>query len=388
MMKKNIIHSMILVLFSTSFLIGFYLVGIYILDSKIRDLSFEGQVEANALLHSTEHAIMKEKVRLRETEIAEVFKRHELSEPIIIAFAGDFLVEGSIERAMNTYGIDYPLAAARDEIIAADYAVVNLETAITKAGTIYPKEYNYRTGPKSLQVIKNAGFDMVSLANNHTMDFGVDGLLDTFQYLNEAGIAYIGAGQNSEEAYTQKIVEMKGRKIGFLGFSRVLPSINWYAGPSRPGIASGYQLERMVEVVESSKKEVDFLFVYMHWGVIGNLYPEKYQINDSKAMIDAGADAIVGTHPHVIQGLDYYKGKPIAYSIGNFLFLVNEKTAESAVLTFVIEGDEISMKFVPYHITPGKVNALNSEAQENRLRSLEKRSFNVRREGKYFYPGQ
>ncbi|OIJ10364.1 hypothetical protein BKP35_14420 [Anaerobacillus arseniciselenatis] len=295
-------------------------------------------------------------------------------------------MEGSIEHAMNSFGINYPFLQVEEELQHVDYAIVNLETAVTNRGIPYRKQFNFRTGPQSLVALKEAGFHMVSLANNHTMDYGEKGLVDTIDYLNDVGLAYIGAGRNSEEAYRAHIVEIKGQQIAFLGFSRVLPTVSWYAGPEKPGIASGYQLDRMVRIVEETKKEVDYVFVFMHWGIERQQTPEPYQIYDARAMIDAGADGIVGAHPHVIQGLDYYKGKPIAYSLGNFLFpdYVSGLTAESCILTFIIREDEIKMKYIPYEITGNQVAEVSQEVKEARLASLENLSFNVVREGDLF----
>ncbi|MCD8502722.1 MAG: CapA family protein [Bacillaceae bacterium] len=305
---------------------------------------------------------------------------------ITIAFAGDVMMEASIDRAMQKHGFDYPFSQVREDIEKADYAIVNLETAVTNQTKSYDKQFNFKTGPESLVALKEAGFDMVSLANNHTMDYREEGLVDTINYLNEVGLAHVGAGRNKDEAFASHTIELKGKKISFLGFSRVLPSLNWYATDTKPGIASGYQLDQMIRTIEKEKKEVDYLFVYIHWGIERNQYPEHYQFEYARAMIDAGADGIIGAHPHVFQGLDYYNGKPIAYSLGNFLFPdhVRGLTAESGLLTLQIKEDEITMQLTPYHIANDQVSTLSEEAQEERLQQLEKLSFNVKREGDVF----
>jgi poly-gamma-glutamate capsule biosynthesis protein CapA/YwtB (metallophosphatase superfamily) len=296
------------------------------------------------------------------------------------------MMDGSIEKAMNRYGNNYPFLHVQKELESVDYAIVNLETAVTKRGTPYNKQFNFKTGPESLKALKDAGFHMVSLANNHTMDYGEQGLVDTMDYLRDIGLAYVGAGRNSDEAYAEQIISIKGKQIGILGFSRVLPTASWYATPTKPGIASGYQIDRTVRIIERVREEVDYVFVFMHWGVERKQTPEQYQIKDARAMIDAGADGIIGAHPHVIQGLDYYKGKPIAYSLGNFLFpdYVSGLTAQSSLLTLIIQGDEIQMKYTPYVISSNQVLQLEEVVQEQRLKDLEKLSFNVVRQGNYF----
>ncbi|MFN7251653.1 MAG: CapA family protein [Anaerobacillus sp.] len=382
-MIKHTIFSMILVICSTLFLVSFYAAGLYLLDMQARNNSPE-VVETNATRYSKEHSALSKRSRSLDSDTSVFFR---LKEPITMAFAGDVMMEGSIEKAMKNFDINYPFLQIQKELEKADYAVVNLETAVTKKDIPYDKQFNFRTGPESLVALKQAGFNMVSLANNHTMDYGEKGLLDTIDYLDEVGLAYVGAGRNSDEAYAEQIIEIKGKKIAILGFSRVLPSETWYATPTKPGIASGYQVDRMVQIIEETRKSVDYLFVFMHWGLERQQTPEPYQLNDARAMIDAGADGVIGAHPHVIQGLDYYKGKPIAYSLGNFLFpdYVSGITAESCLLTLIIQEDEIVMNYTPLEITGNQVALISPTKFEERLNTLEKLSFDVKRDGTLFY---
>lgn len=380
MMNKSVVSSIIIVSVSTLFIIAFFSGGIVVLDNLARSQ----KVAAHYSLTFSHHSLKQEFDRFIDVENINLFNEQE---EIKIAFAGDVMMEGSIERAMNKHGFDYPFLQVRDELQQVDYAIVNLETAVTKRGVPQQKQFNFRTGKNSIVALKDAGFQMVSLANNHAMDFGEIGLLDTIDYLNKVGLAHIGAGRNSEEAYAAEVIEIKGKQIAILGFSRVLPTVEWYATPYKPGIASGYQLDRMVRIIKEVKNEVDYVFVFMHWGVERKQMPEPYQFHYAKAMIDAGADGIIGAHPHVIQGLDYYKGKPIAYSLGNFLFpdYVNGLTAESAVLTLIIRQDEIVMKFSPYKITGNQVAVVSETVKKERLEALEKLSFNVIRDGDLFF---
>ncbi|QOY34018.1 CapA family protein [Anaerobacillus isosaccharinicus] len=386
-MKKNMLVSMVLVFCSTLFLLTFLAGGLYVFDMLARKSSVEATSISTQRI-SENHTTFKEISRLKEENITVFFqlKEQPIEEPITIAFAGDVMMDGSIERVMNKHGYNYPFLQVKKELEKVDYAIVNLETAVTKRGTPYSKQYNFRTGPQSLKALKDAGFQMVSLANNHTMDFGEEGLVDTIDYLNEIGLAHVGAGRNSEEAYAEEIIEIKGKKIAILGFSRVLPTGTWYATPSKPGIASGYQVDRMLKIIERVREEVDYLFVFMHWGIERQQIPEPYQFKDARAMIDAGADGIIGAHPHVIQGLDFYKGKPIAYSLGNFLFpdYVSGLTAESCVLTLIIDGNDIKMQYTPYQITGNQVAALDHETIEKRLIALKSLSYNVKRDGSLF----
>jgi poly-gamma-glutamate capsule biosynthesis protein CapA/YwtB (metallophosphatase superfamily) len=382
-MKKKSLFSILLFICSILILVSFYAGGLFLLDRQARINSPE-VVETNVTRFSKEHSALNKVIRSLNSDIPVFFH---MKEPIAIAFAGDVMMEGSIEKAMKSFGINYPFLQVQKELEEVDFAIVNLETAVTKKGRPYDKQFNFRTGPDSLVALKQAGFNMVSLANNHTMDYGEEGLLDTIDYLDEIGLAYVGAGRNEDEAYAEQIIEKKGKKIAILGFSRVLPSGTWYATQTKPGIASGYQVDRMVQIIEATKKNVDYLFVFMHWGVERQQIPEPYQFSDARAMIDAGADGVIGAHPHVIQGLDYYKGKPIAYSLGNFLFpdYVSGITAESCLLTLIIQGDEIVMNYTPLEITGNQVALVSPTKFEERLKKLEQLSFNVKREGTLFY---
>ena len=370
-MKKK---PLLFIFLSFSVLILFFFAGIFIFEQQAKS-------DTHDELFVCDHTLLESTLLLKKEEVNATFL-----EPLTIAFVGDVMMEASIERAMQKNGYDYPLLQVKEEVERADYAVVNLETAVTNQTRAYDKLYNFKTGPQSLVALKEAGFDMVTLANNHTMDYREEGLLDTINYLNEVGLPYVGAGKNVEEAYSSHVVQLNGKKIGFVGFSHVLPSLNWYATDKKPGIASGYQLDKMMRTVEIEKKDVDYLFVSIHWGVERNQYPEKYQHQYARAMIDAGADGIIGGHPHVFQGLDFYKGKPIAYSLGNFLFSdhVRGLTAESGLLTLHISDDEIKMQLTPYHIANDQVSTLSVDAQEERLQQMEKLSFNVVRAGDMF----
>ncbi|WP_078555377.1 CapA family protein [Bacillus alkalicellulosilyticus] len=272
--------------------------------------------------------------------------------PITIVFAGDLMMSGSVADTVERFGVNYPFEHVEEEIKKADYAVVNLETAVTHREETYGKQFNFKMPPSYLDGVRNAGFDMVSLANNHTMDYREAGLVDTMNYLDEYGLAYIGAGLNKEEAYSAKYVTIKGRSIAFLGFSRVLPTETWYAREDKPGIASGYQLERMLDIIAKEKEIADYVLVYIHWGIERSTYPEPYQIYYGEAMIDAGADAVIGAHPHVLQPIETYNGKPIAYSLGNFLFpnYVTGPTAETGLFTLELDEDKINYQWSSYQI--------------------------------------
>lgn len=299
--------------------------------------------------------------------------------PIRITFAGDLMMDWSVKTTINKKGVDYPFQQVKKEVSKSDFAVVNLETAVTTKTNKYPKEYNFKSNPSALQGVKNAGFDMVSLANNHSMDFRQEGFIDTMNALKKYQLPYIGAGFNSKEAYTAKTYTIKGKKVTFLGFSKVLPDKNWVAQSNRAGIADGYNLSLITSTIKKSKVNSDYLFVYMHWGVERSKRPEAFQRTWAKKMIDAGADAVIGSHSHVLQGFEYYKGKPIAYSLGNFLFpnYVTGDKAQTGLLHIDINQNKLTMNFVPYKIYKDQIIAQSNTTKQKVWKNLQSISYGV-----------
>jgi poly-gamma-glutamate synthesis protein (capsule biosynthesis protein) len=241
-----------------------------------------------------------------------------------MAFVGDVLLADRVEVLMKQNGYDYPYSNVKDLLQKADVAVANLETPVTERGTKQIKEYAYRSSPLALPALKEAGIDLVNLANNHVMDYGPEGLLDTIAHLDRNGIQHMGAGKDAAEAFQPVVVEKKGVKIAFLGFSRVVPNHSWKAGINHPGVADTYNYTLPVEAIKKAKTQADLAVVFTHWGVERKEKPESYQTELAHRYIDAGADLIVASHPHVLQGLEQYKGKWIAYSLGNFIFTTND----------------------------------------------------------------
>ncbi|RKN84925.1 CapA family protein [Paenibacillus ginsengarvi] len=267
-----------------------------------------------------------------------------------LTFVGDVIFADNVATALKANGFDYPYRQVRSYLENADLTIANLETPITERGTKQIKDYAYRSSPQALPAFKEAGIDLVNLANNHILDYGTVGLLDTFDHLDKNGIRWFGAGHNASEAFKPVIVEKKGIKIAFLGLSKVVPTQEWKAGTDRPGVADTYALKVPLEAIRNAKKEADLVVVVAHWGIEQQDQPEKYQREFAREYIDAGADLIVGGHPHVLQGFEQYKGKWIAYSLGNFIFTMNENpvTWETVILQASCSKDGgCALKTVP-----------------------------------------
>ena len=241
----------------------------------------------------------------------------------VIALGGDTSVDGEFSDIFDWYGIDWGWKEISPIFNAADIGFVNLETCVSERGVSEKREgFGFRTPPNKLPGFVDAGIDIVNLANNHTRDFGYDALLDTFDHLTEHGIEYIGAGRDYDEASALKIMERNGIKVGFVGYNSIMSSGDWYAGEDKAGIAglNDSNTKAFLQDLEEYDKQCDVLIVSVHWGLEETYELTSYQQTTARAFIDAGADVIIGHHPHVLQAIEFYKDKPILYSIGNLIF--------------------------------------------------------------------
>lgn len=273
---------------------------------------------------------------------------------VTFSFVGDVLLGSTVHYLLEQHGFDYPYEYVKPLLQQSDLTLANLETPITTRGEPVDKPYAYRSHPDVLPAFKEAGFDIVSLANNHILDYGLDGLVSTLRNLRETDIDYVGAGENSEEAFMPVVEEINGLKVAVLGFSRVVPDGSWKADVNRPGVASTYNYTRAVQAIEQASETADLVVVLAHWGEERQDDPNEHQQELARRYVDAGADLVIGSHPHVLQGLEYYNGKWIAYSMGNFIFTTREagedayKTWDSGILQAVCDAaGDCQLKFVP-----------------------------------------
>ncbi len=239
------------------------------------------------------------------------------SAAVSLVVVGDIMLEGGPERAMR---------ARRDPFLdfsalfkSADIRVGNLECVVSIVGSAEPDKPNtFRVHPQRLKYIARH-FDAVGLANNHSGDFGPQAFADMLDALKRQGIAYYGGGMNLQEAHTPLIVERKGLRIALLGYDEFQPR-NFEADHDRPGVAWSED-EQVVRDIRLARThwQADVVIPIMHWGweePIANARQRKL----ARLMIDAGADLVIGGHPHQVQDTEQYKGKPIFYSLGNFVF--------------------------------------------------------------------
>lgn len=244
-------------------------------------------------------------------------------ENITLLFAGDVLLSDHVLAAYDKAGGIHGVLdeGYRQAIADADFFMANQEFPFSDRGTQAPdKQYTFRLPPERVKLFSELGMDGVTLANNHALDFGQDALLDSCGVLDGAGIQHTGAGENLDAAKQPVSIEVGGRKIAVIGATRVIPVADWAAGANHPGMLATYDPSVVLEEIGSLRQEYDYVIVYVHWGIERDETPQEYQRTLGKQYIDAGADLVIGAHPHVLQGIEYYKGKPIVYSLGNFIF--------------------------------------------------------------------
>ncbi|SFS98958.1 CapA family protein [Paenibacillus sp. BC26] len=298
-----------------------------------------------------------------------------------LSFTGDVLLAASVEKLMLKNGYDYPYAKVLNELKTPDLMAVNLETPVTLRGTpAENKQYVYKSSPDALPALKAAGIDVVNLANNHTLDQGEEGLLDTIAHLDEAGIPNMGAGRDELEAFKPVLLEAKGISVAYLGLTRVVPVGSWKATKDHAGLAETYDSTRAVAAIKQAKKQADIVVVMVHWGIEREDLPNNDQKRLAHEYIDAGADLVIGSHPHVLQGFESYKGKWIAYSLGNFIFsgMTPDKTKDTGVLQAACnEKGDCALKFNPMRAVQSQPAPLTGEEGAALLKRMSSISFHA-----------
>ncbi|MFF3067289.1 CapA family protein [Kitasatospora sp. NPDC057936] len=263
---------------------------------------------------------------------------------IRVAFAGDVHFEGRTEARLAVQPPEPPLGPISATLADADLSVLNLETAITGRGAPEPKLYTFRTTPKALDALKASGVDVVSMANNHAVDFGADGLADTLAAKDSAPIPVIGVGRTAKEAYAPYVSTVRGVKVAVVAASQIedLTNQKWRAGAAKPGIASALDVPAVVKAVEDAKRQASVVLVYLHWGEEGKACPTADQTSIAKKLAAAGATAVVGTHAHTMVGSGMLGNTYIGYGFGNFLWYGTSNypfSNETGVTTLTVTGD-------------------------------------------------
>lgn len=304
-------------------------------QNRLNNRETENMQKRNRIEIQKEHSNEEEKLMKQDEKQEQKIKEKRTS----LAFVGDILFSDGVLDCYDKDGIDGILeSSVAEQLSSADITIINNEFPFSNRGKkAADKQFTFRADPNRVSILNKIGVDVASIANNHTLDFGVDALLDTCETLKNAGIEYLGAGKNLEEAKEIKYRTINQRTIAFIAASRVIPVVDWNAGVDKPGLLTTYDPANVLDLIREAKNKADAVILYVHWGLERKNIPEDYQRNLGRQYIDEGADLVVGSHSHCLQGIEFYKDKPIVYSLGNFIFGTTiEKTV---VLKVVIEED-------------------------------------------------
>ena len=272
----------------------------------------------------------------------------------VMLFTGDIYLSEYVLNQYNKKGIAGILSQGiQEEFQKADLVMANEEFPFSSRGSkAADKQFTFRIDPKYVQIFNDMMINVVTLGNNHILDYGTQALQDTFSTLKGAKIQYVGAGNNLKEARETEYFDTGGKTIAVLGASRVIPVADWNAVENKPGLFTTYDPTALIAEIKAAREQSDYVIVYVHWGIERKNHPEEYQRNMAKQYIDAGADLVVGSHPHVLQGIEYYKDKPIIYSLGNFMFYNN--IPQTALLKVTLQEENIKVNLLPAKAENGK----------------------------------
>ncbi len=288
-----------------------------------------------------------------------------------ILFCGDMMMDWGIKEAALREGYDYPLDRVQGFLSTFDFRICNLECPIAPSGIPdRDKKYIFIAPPDAVKILTHGGINGVSLANNHTMDFGIPALQATMSILTGNKIQYTGAGNDADEARQPILLERNGIRIAVIGCTNIGDN-NAYAARNTPGIARA-GLESIKKDVQGLKKFNDFVIVSIHWGDEYADYPSEEQADLAHAIIDGGADGIIGHHSHIYQGIEIYRGRPVCYSLGNFLFgSRNEDIRDNIVVALSFKKSR--MKTLEIHALNG-INDTEHSFQPRKMSGAEAES--------------
>lgn len=285
--------------------------------------------------------------------IVSIFIINSTTSQITVSFVGDILLDRGVRKAIEEKGYDYPYEIVKNIFKKDDITFGNLECPIlTKGKAVYKRpELIFKADPQNASALKKAGFDILNIANNHTMDYGSEGLLSTIDILKENNIKTVGGSRNYNTARKPVYIRKKGNTIGFLGYS-VFPPEGYIVSSNRPDVAR-VDYDKISSEIKMAKEKCDFLVVSFHWGNEYDFFPSERQKELAHKVVESGADLVIGHHPHVLQGVEKYKDKYIFYSLGNFVFdrQIQKGTNETIITKVDIQDNKIkNIKLIPIKI--------------------------------------
>jgi poly-gamma-glutamate capsule biosynthesis protein CapA/YwtB (metallophosphatase superfamily) len=266
---------------------------------------------------------------------------------VTLAFAGDVNFAGRTARLLGDPAAAFgPIAAV---LRSADFTAVNLETAVTGRGLPQPKNYHFRTTPRAFTALRDAGVDLVTMANNHVLDYGPVGLADTLAAAKAARFPYVGIGTDAAAAWAPYVITIKGMTIAIVGVSQVAElASSWEATSTRPGEANAIDLSRTLAAVRAARRLARTVIVFMHWGTEGDACPDPAQLSLAPKLAAAGASIIIGAHAHMLQGSGWLGRTFVAYGMGNFLWWERSYSTATGVLELTLHSrGPLTARFIP-----------------------------------------
>ncbi len=287
---------------------------------------------------------------------------------VTIAFGGDVHFEGVIERRLSR-DPETAIGPIASVLRQADLAVVNLETAITSRGSAADKSFTFRAPSVAFTALRAAGVDVVTMANNHGMDYGSTGLADSMQAAAAADFPVIGIGRDADQAFSPYLAKVNGQRIAVIGATQVLDdnlAAAWTAGEGKPGLASAYQVDRLLAAVRAARRKADTVVVDLHWGRELAACPIERQRELAPRLVQAGADIVVGSHAHILLGGGYMGNAYVDYGLGNFVFYSGGGvTARSGVLNLTVRARAVTKaRWTPALISGGIPIPLSGSAAD------------------------
>ncbi len=261
--------------------------------------------------------------------------------PVTIAITGDVMLARSVNQRILQTSDRFPFNDVADALSSFDLTVGNLECVVSRLGSPQPKQYTFEADPQGFSRLASAGYSIMSVANNHSGDFGKTAFMDMLDHLPQHGITPLGGGANLTAAHQPVIRTIRTTTLGFLAYCQIEP-YSFAATDTSPGHA-WLDPARMTADIRATRPLVDFLIVFTHWGIEYHPLESSEQEAMARIAIDAGADFVVGAHPHVIQPSSSYRGKPIVYSLGNFVFdeMWSEDVRRGNVLALTVQGAKL-----------------------------------------------
>jgi poly-gamma-glutamate synthesis protein (capsule biosynthesis protein) len=268
---------------------------------------------------------------------------------LVIHGTGDVSLDPSYISAFRSNGYGWAWSGLGGLFLRDDLTVVNLECPATTVSAPIDKQFVFRCDPAALPVAERFGVEVANQSNNHAFDQGPEGLLDSLRQIRRAGLVPVGAGPDRDHALRAAVFELKGWRVAVVGIDEVIDPEYQVAGPDTPGTAAGHDFSLALRAIRDAAARSDLVVVMIHWGVELDTQPRSYQVEEARRMIDAGADVIFGSHSHRLQPLRFYRGRPVFYSLGNFVwprFSTEGSTTGVAQVTVSPDG-RLSARLLP-----------------------------------------